>query len=242
MQYSAKTHIGLKRRNNEDAFACAAEHGVFVIADGMGGMARGEEASRMAADQMRAGLLARLDPAFGTHETHLPQTLEQVMRTVQDHVAAQNGDRADVMGTTLLAAVIAGHRIHYAHSGDSRAYVISPDRRITLMTRDQTLAQRKIDRGEDPVRATATHGHILTNYIGIFGQLSPEVSERSLGPGDIVLLCTDGLTDMVCDEEIADIVTGKITEADRTANDLIERANANGGRDNITVIVVHPDG
>ena len=241
MQYAAKTHIGLKRRTNEDAYACAAEHGLFVIADGMGGMARGEEASRMAADQMRAGIVARLDPAFSAVSIDLKETLEHVMHAVQDHVAAQNGDRADTMGTTLLAVLVSDGALHYAHSGDSRAYVISSDGRIDRLTKDQTLAQRKIDRGADPVEANATHGHILTNYIGIFGRVEPEVSNRTLNPGDTIVLCTDGLTDMVPEEEIAETVTGALPDVERVADDLVARANANGGRDNTTVIVIRPD-
>lgn len=242
MQYAAKTDIGLQRRNNEDAYACVPEHGLFIVADGMGGMARGEVASQMAASQMCAGLVARLDPAFGPAGVDLRAALEKVIHSVQYHVAAENDDRADTMGTTLLAAIVHDENLHYAHAGDSRLYVISSGGDIERLTCDQTMAQRMIERGEDPVEANATHGHILTNYIGMSGRIDPEIAGRSLDAGDTVLLCSDGLTDMVTESEIARIVTQASPDLDRTANDLIGEANANGGRDNITVVLIRPAG
>ncbi len=243
MRHSAKSHIGLQRDNNEDAHACAPELGLFIVADGIGGLARGEVASRMAADQLLAGIIARCDPTFGASTSPYGDILRDAIAKVQEHVRAENDDNRDKvpMGTTLVAVLIADGTTHFANVGDSRLYAVSRSGEIEQVTKDQTLAQRKIDRGEDAEEATRLHGHIVTNYIGTASPFLPEIGARSLAAGDTMLLCTDGLTDMVQDDVIAKIVNGHASDVDAAASELIERANEHGGRDNITVVVIQPD-
>ena len=240
----ARSHIGLVRDNNEDAFACAPEHGLFVIADGMGGLARGEVASRMAADKLLAGAIARRDPTFCPVTATHREILTQAIRSAHEEVHGENADAPDKvpMGTTATAVMIADGAAHYAHAGDSRLYVISQTGAIEQVTTDQTVARRMIERGEDPVRATRSHGHILTNYVGINGTFTPQSGSRELASGDVLLMCTDGLGDLVADDEIAAIITDAVPDLERAADALIDRANAHGGRDNITVILVQPAG
>lgn len=242
MHYSAKTHTGLVRKNNEDAVACEPDLGLFVIADGMGGLARGEVASRMAAERLLAGVIARSTPAFGPATAPPEEILLAAINAAQVHVFGENTDAPDraPMGTTATAIWIAGGVAHYVHAGDSRLYVISASSGIGQVTKDQTVAQRMIDRGEDPVRATETHGHVLTTFIGTHGLFKPSSGSRDLSPGDTALLCTDGLTDMVSDTQIEDIVSQHRGDPETVADALIVRAIENGGRDNITVIVIQP--
>ena len=242
MDHSAKTHIGQVRDTNEDAFACAAERGLFVIADGMGGLDRGEVASRMAADQLLAGIVARLDPVFGPEEQDREQLLSDAIHRVQNQVDMENAadPAAGEMGTTAIALLLERDSLHYVHAGDSRIYVIGAAGTIEQVTKDQTVAQRMIDRGEDPAYATALHGHILTNFIGIGAPLDPKTGSRRIATGELVVMCTDGLSDMVTDGEIAAIVADDGADVDAIAQALIDRANENGGRDNVTVIVIRP--
>lgn len=244
LRHIARSHIGLVRGNNEDAFACAPEHGLFVIADGMGGLARGEVASRLAADKLLAGAIARLDPTFGPATVSHQEILNQAITSAQEEIHAENTDAPEKvpMGTTATAVTIAGGAVHYAHAGDSRLLVISQTGAIEQVTTDQTVAQRMIERGEDPVRAARSHGHILTNYIGINGIFTPQTGSRELAPGDVLLMCTDGLSDLVAEDEIAAIVSDAAPDLERAADALIDRANAHGGRDNITVILIQPAG
>ena len=242
LNHIARSHIGLVRENNEDAFACSAEHGLFVIADGMGGLARGEVASRMAADKLLAGAIARCDPAFGPVSATHREILSQAINSAHEEVHGENADAPDKvpMGTTATAVTIADGVAHYAHAGDSRLYAISQSGQIEQITTDQTVAQRMIERGEDPVRAARSHGHILTNYVGINGSFAPETDSRDLAPGDILLMCTDGLSDLVAQDEIAAIVTDAAPDLAHIAGALIDRANEQGGGDNITVILIQP--
>lgn len=242
MRHIAKSHIGLERGNNEDAFACAPEFGLFVIADGMGGLARGEVASRMAADQLLAGAIARTDPVFGAANAAPPDILLQAIQAVQRQIAGDNASskKSEAMGTTATAVMIEGDVVHYVHAGDSRLYAVTRSGVISQLTRDQTVAQRMIDRGEDPVRATAFHGHVLTNYVGTEGAFTTLTGTHRLDRGDSLLLCTDGLSDLVGDDEIAIIITRLAPDLESTADVLIERANQHGGRDNITVILIQP--
>lgn len=244
MRHAARTHIGLVRETNQDVHACAPDRGFFVIADGMGGLCDGEEASRMAADLMLAGLSARCDPVFGPVTSSYEDVLTQTIRMAQEHVAAENDTRQEArsMGTTLIGSIFSGTHMHYAHSGDSRIYIQPASAPIIQLTKDQTVAQKMIDRGEDPARATALHGHILTNFIGVAGAFEPLIAEQRISVSDTVLLCTDGLTDMVEDAEIGDIVAGGGHDVEAIADTLIARALDNGGRDNITVIVIQPEG
>ena len=243
MHHIAKSHIGLQRDNNEDTFALAPELGLFVIADGMGGLARGEVASRVAAEKLLAGAIARCDPAFGPATATHEEILTQAIKSAQAEIHGENAENLDKapMGTTAAAVLIADGTVHYTYAGDSRIYAVSPAGRIEQVTKDQTVAQRMIERGEDPVRATQSHGHLLTNYIGTNGVFTPQTDNRDLSPGDILLMCTDGLSDLVADDEIAAIITDAAPDFERTADALIDRANAEGGRDNITVILIRPD-
>lgn len=239
MRHAAKSHIGLVRENNEDAYACAPELGLFVIADGLGGMARGEVASRMAADHICAGITARHDPAFDTAEVLRNAIIKAHEEVLADNKAAERF--ADEMGTTATALMLVDGTAYFAHAGDSRIYAVSPPGSITQVTTDQTMAQRMIDRGEEREYSIAYHGHILTNFIGIKTPFSPETGTRSVANGDTFLLCTDGLTDMVTESDIAAIAGSAMPDPERAADALIERALENGGRDNVTVIVVRPE-
>ena len=184
LRHIAKSHMGLVRENNEDAFVCAPEHQLFVIADGMGGLPRGEVASRMAADKLLAGAIARRDTTFGPVTATHREILTQAIASAQEEVHGENSVAPDglPMGTTVTAVMVADGAAHYVHAGDSRLYVVSQTGAICQLTTDQTAAQRMIDRGDDPVRAARSHGHILTNYVGTNGSFTPQSGSRELIP------------------------------------------------------------
>lgn len=243
MRHSAKSHVGLVRAGNEDAYACDAERGLFVIADGMGGLARGEMASRQAADLMLEALAARIDPVLGGPGGRPETLLLDAISIVQAH-AVEDNERSgldDQMGTTLIGLAVTGSRITYAHSGDSRLYAVSPSGQMVQVTRDQTLAQRMIDGGEPVAEMSALYGHILTNHVGMSGTFEPEIASLEIPAGATLLLCTDGLTDMVGDEEIAAIIAAGGNDTEQIAERLVQSALDHGGRDNVTVIVVQYD-
>lgn len=242
MHCAARTDTGRVRKANEDSFALDAELGLFVVADGMGGMAHGEVASRLAADAMFDGLKSRCDPVLGPVNTTFERILEELIELAHQRVVAENHKRPrfDGMGTTLIGAVIDGGMLHFAHSGDSRIYLCPQSRPIRQLTHDQTLEQDMLRRGLDRELA-ARRSHILTHYIGVEGALSPQLGHHPLDEPSTLILCTDGLSDMLPDAEIGDIVDEGGADVDVIADTLVAEANARGGRDNITVIVIQPD-
>lgn len=244
MRYSARTDTGQVREHNEDTFACAPERGLFIIADGMGGHARGEMASRLASDRALEAVTARYDPALPGVEWDFPGILSSAINDAHAQVVAENRGLFghDAMGTTLIAVIATADTLHYAHAGDSRLYVVPASGGIAQVTRDQTVAQQKIDQGEETPNTVRFYGHLLSSYIGTDKRFTPVIDRRTIDRGDIFILCTDGLTDMVPDEEIGEIATANAGEVDAIADTLIARANDNGGRDNITVIVLDPSG
>jgi len=240
MHCAIKTDVGRHRSSNEDRYGVDAGLGILVIADGMGGHERGEVASRLAVetalDFLRRGLA--VPPSAAQEVDMLRSAALLAHRRVLLENANAGGRRA--MGTTLIVASIRERNLHYAHVGDSRLYVISPSGGIEQLTRDQTLAQQLRDRGEDPARITAQENASLLQAVGLEGFIVPATGSRRLGDGETLLLCTDGLSDLVADAEMAATLTSCDGDLERAAEDLVERANAAGGLDNITVVIARP--
>jgi protein phosphatase len=217
----------------------------MVIADGMGGMAAGERASLVA---IHAGLKLLLESprwAIEFDEQETPQLIDRMrdyFYRVDD--ALVRHARADSsltgMGTTLTLAYSAGADAFVVHAGDSRAYLFH-DGELRPLTRDHTVAQRLADLGEIRPEEVDTHStrHILTNYAGGSPRgIAPEITTVKIADGDRLLLCSDGLTGMVDDAEIAAIL-GRHADPEATARALVDRALERGGRDNVTVVLAH---
>ena len=241
-----RSDIGLVRTMNQDAFVTMDHLGFWALADGMGGHAGGEIAaqSAIATAAARAELFA--DPLRNGHCT--PQDfLRDVMTQAHDAVLerARLEPRLARMGTTLVTLLItsgATPTAHLAHVSDSRGYLFR-DGRLTQSTRDHTLIETYLAHGVVTPAAAKTHPdrHVLTKAIGIAHSAEPDHSTYTLAPSDTLLLCSDGLTKMLEDADIADIMTRAQGDPTRICDRLIDTALARGGEDNVTVIVIaHP--
>jgi serine/threonine protein phosphatase PrpC len=222
------THTGRQRRHNEDNYY--PQPPVFVVADGMGGAQAGEVASDLAVQAFKAGL-----PDDGSPEERLAEVIRAANQRI--HAMAHADLERAGMGTTVVAAYLGDREVAIAHVGDARAYLFR-DGELTPLTHDHTLVQALIDQGRITTEEAAVHPQrsIITRAVGPEPQVDVETHTFPLQPADVVLLCSDGLTSMVDEGAITDILrsTPKLKAAGRA---LIDAANAAGGRDNITVIL-----
>ena len=225
----AKTDTGRQRRGNED---CAlARPPVFVVADGMGGAQAGEVAAGIAVEAFTQGL-----PGSGPVEERLASRAREANQRIF-HLASTQRERAG-MGTTLTAAYLDDSRLAIAHVGDSRAYLFR-DGKLTRLTQDHSLVDELVRRGKLTEEEAAEHPQrsIITRALGPEPDVDVDTWTYPVASGDLLLLCSDGLTSMVSEERVAEILAG--TDAlDGAAQALIDEANRAGGRDNITVILV----
>lgn len=233
-------HVGRYRSVNQDFVVVDWSRGVAVLADGMGGHNAGEVASEMAATFVCKSLtawLARVEPT--TASRRLPLKLEQAIQKASWGLF----DRASLdpllrgMGTTIVVAVVRGRRVVIGHVGDSRAYLFRDDAMLQL-TQDHTVFQRDILMGRTSPehRSRSDSRRTLTRAVGVTGDVIPEVKKYALRSGDRILLCSDGLTEMLPDHEIAKIMRNR---SGLVAAELVARANEAGGKDNISVVVIN---
>lgn len=242
LQIAGCTDPGRMRARNEDAIGEDAELGLMVLADGMGGHSGGDVASRIAVDT----ILAELRQALGrgsaqeesTEETGLQvrEAIIQANRTI--HEAAAGDVRNTGMGTTLAVVLLRGGRMTLAHVGDSRIYRFR-NGQLEQMTVDHTLIQELVDRGlcsADQAR-TSLNRNLVTRALGIDSTVAVDIREEQVMPGDIYLLCSDGLNDMLEDATIEDILSRHQTDLSEASRKLVQQANESGGRDNISVMI-----
>lgn len=233
------TDVGRVRKGNEDSFLVDSGRGVFLVADGMGGHAAGEIASAIAAQTVGGALLDGVDR--GLEADALAQAMVQSFRTadqaIADHVA-QNPTTLG-MGTTVTACVTCTDGTYrIGHIGDSRAYLMRGGR-LAQVTTDHTWVQREVDEGRLTPSGARRHrlSHILSRALGAEPSDDPDILSGQLFPGDLLLLCSDGLTGMLTDRMIGKVLPLDIRLADRAA-ELIRQANERGGKDNITAVLV----
>jgi serine/threonine protein phosphatase PrpC len=241
------TDPGMVRSHNEDSVAADPRTGVVVLADGMGGYNAGEVASGMATTVIVTEMqqsLATLSPTQIDPQTNqeLAARLvrEQVLKAnTSIYQAAQSQAQYAGMGTTLVVCLFFDNRVLVAHLGDSRLYLMR-DGEFKQVTRDHSLLQEQIDAGLiSPEQAKhAQHKNLVTRALGIDPSVEPEIHEYATKPGDIYLLCSDGLCDMVDDEDIGMAVQALGANLNLAAQQLVQMANDNGGRDNVSVILV----
>lgn len=232
------TDVGKVRAHNEDHCAVLTEHGLFVVADGMGGQLAGEVASRMAVDILCEQLLCPNEdaPFPDTAANRMVAAIRLANRTI--HTAGETNPDWKNMGTTVVAAEIADARLLVAHVGDSRCYLLR-DRNILQLTEDHSLVAEQQRRGliSKEEAATSRMKNVITRAVGAFAEVNPDVHEVDLLAGDRVLLCSDGLSNMVADEELLAVAARHDDPGDACAQ-MVAMANQRGGRDNITVILV----
>lgn len=243
----SQTHPGMVRSHNEDSVATEPACGLVVLADGMGGYNAGEVASGIAVSvlateikhSMESLLPEEADPFSG--EDNAVVMLRDYVQKANSSIfhAAESQPQYSGMGTTIVSALFYDNRVAVAHVGDSRMYrlrngVFEP------ITRDHSLLQEQIDSGmisKEDAR-TSKNKNLVTRAVGIDAEVDAEVHVYDVQVGDLYLLCSDGLNDMVSDEEIGDTLQMLQANLSLAAEQLIQLANDNGGRDNVSVILV----
>ena len=241
-----QSHPGMVRAHNEDTIFVDGA-GLAILADGMGGYNAGEVASGIAVSVIKEGLLPELASGrdlskvdVHTGLTHAALLLQQQIAAANKGIyeAAQNRPECAGMGTTVVAAVFHGTRVSIAHIGDSRCYRLRGGR-FEQLTRDHSLLQEQIDSGQiTPDQARfSLNKNLVTRALGIEAIVPGDIAEYRVEPDDIYLLCSDGLTDMVDTEVVHGVVDEQRATLEGAATQLIELANQNGGRDNISVIL-----
>lgn len=258
LNVDAQTHPGMTGKNNEDRYAVASfvvdkkdrTPVLFaVLADGIGGHRAGEVAAELAVNHM-------MQAVAHSDGRHIQDTIEEAVVEASDAIAAHSQSNPSLkgMGATCAAAWIIGDRLHTAYVGDSRIYLMRGGR-IQQLTVDHTWVQEAIDRGVLTPEAARVHPnvHVIRRYLGspsppepdfrlkLFNDEGNQNAENNQGfqllPNDVLLLCSDGLTDLVWNDEILEVVRSK-PNVKESARALVELANARGGHDNITVILI----
>ena len=247
LRFALKSHPGKVRPLNEDAVGADPNIGLFVLADGLGGYNAGEVAATMAVSSLLSGLGVALERAHSHEDGNFDpaQALRDGLVQLNDEIfrAALNSTMYEGMATTAVVAWFLGGRLWVAHAGDSRLYRFR-NGALHQITRDHSFSQELLDAGmisEDEARVLPAK-NLVTRAVGASPVLEPEVHDYDLESGDIILMCSDGLTEMVENHAIAALVGADTVDIAQAARRLVDRANEAGGRDNTSVILVRVDG
>jgi PPM family protein phosphatase len=247
IEVAGETNVGRKRNHNEDNFAIMADYGLFIVADGMGGHASGEVASKMAVDSMQEFFSQtqddpertwpyKMDRSKGYEENRLITGIK--LANLRIYETAQRESKKRGMGTTFVSICTANDGVYVAHVGDSRVYRFR-DGKIEALTEDHSLLNDyiKMKRLTAEEIQNFPHKNVIVRALGMKESVKVDCFLDKPEIGDVYVLCTDGLSGPVTDEEIRDIMYSNRHDLNNVSKGLIERANKNGGPDNITVIL-----
>lgn len=247
LRFALKSHPGKIRPLNEDAVGADPNIGLFILADGLGGYNAGEVASTMAVSSLLSGLGAELQRAHIRDDTSFDpaNALRDALVSMNEEIfrAALHSAVYEGMATTAVVAWFLGGRLWVAHAGDSRLYRFRSGA-LQQITRDHSFSQELLDAGmisEEEARVLPAK-NLVTRAVGASPTLEPEVHDYDVEAGDIILMCSDGLTEMVTNEGIGAVVGADVQDIAQAARRLIDDANEAGGRDNCSVILVRVDG
>src|SRR5450432_1915360 len=247
IRYAAKTDVGMKRTHNEDYFSLLEEDQLFLVADGMGGHASGEVASKMAAESIQEFFTRTKDDdvtwpyKMDRHLSYIENRLVVGVKLANQRIfeAALKDLRLKGMGTTIVGGQIVGDKLYIAHVGDSRCYRLRGGQ-IQQMTRDHSLLEDYKDAKpgmSDEEQRKFPHKNVITRALGMRETVQVDIHVQDIQDGDVYIFCSDGLSGMIEDETIAKVF--KTTPDLETAvASMIEAANAAGGTDNITVLAL----
>jgi protein phosphatase len=241
------THVGLKRPLNEDSFCSNVDEGLYVVADGMGGHAHGEVASRLAVETIEEFIKLTsgdadvtwpygIDDNLSLNGNRLKTAIRFANQKLIEHARSSAG--CEGMATTVVAVLVDGNLAEVAHVGDSRIYLVR-DEQITRVTSDHSWVNEQVQSGIINSEQARNHPlrNVVTRALGGRPDIEVDMQVLEMKSGDRLLLCSDGLTTMLDDEEILRIVLGGDGGVDQT-DQLIEAANASGGEDNTTAILL----
>ena len=239
-QFAGKTDIGRVRQGNEDALFSDEERGVFIVADGMGGHVAGEVASQMVAETVGLGVSGAVEEGLrgSDLEARTLELIKEANRKILER--ADNEPEKRGMGTTLTLLTILPESVYLMDQvGDSRAYLLR-DGVLRQITRDHTVVQQQVDRGALTPEQAREHplSHILTRALGTENSVEADTYGDSTELGDLFLLCSDGLSGMLPDDQIHEILSNPTEDLQEIADALIDAANRAGGLDNVTALVV----
>lgn len=233
------TDIGKKRKLNEDYVFTSREpignlSNVFIVADGMGGHKAGDYASKYTVET----IVAEIQRSF---EKNPVKILSKAIEIANAHIRAKSmeDESLEGMGTTVVAATLMGKYLQVANVGDSRLYVMNEE--IKQITRDHSLVEEMVRMGGIDRQEARNHPdkNIITRAIGVSDKVEVDFFSVELKPGDIILMCSDGLTNMLEDEEIR-MILKESNDLESKAGELVKTANNNGGKDNIAIILIEP--
>jgi protein phosphatase len=247
IRYAAKTDVGMKRTHNEDYFSLIEDEQLFLVADGMGGHASGEVASKMAAETI-SEFYQRTKDEEATWPFKMDRSLSYIENRLVCSIKLANlrifetscrDIRYKGMGTTIVGVLVCGDKAYVGHVGDSRCYRLR-DGVIEQLTRDHSLLEdykeAKPDMTEEEER-NFPHKNVITRALGMRETVQVDVRAHQIQDGDIYVLCSDGLSGMVIDNQIHQIVD-KAASLERAVAELTDSANRNGGTDNITTLLL----
>lgn len=247
VEAAGETNVGMKRNHNEDNYAIISDEDLFIVADGMGGHASGEIASQMAIDTMRDFFRAtgqdpeatwpyKMDKTRGYQENRLITGIKLANLRIFESAQRNAGQRG--MGTTVVALLAIEDGVLVGHVGDSRVYRLR-EGKLTQLTEDHSLLNDyiKMKRLTPEEIANFPHKNVIVRALGMKESVKVDCFLDKPEPGDVYMLCTDGLSGPVSDDEIREITSGANGNLHDASQSLIERANSRGGPDNITVIL-----
>lgn len=230
------TDKGLRRDSNQDSCLVNRELGLFIVADGMGGHSGGEVASSLAVETVEKIILEPDSPKKSPRELIL-KCYEEASRSIFDKAANERPELAG-MGTTMVVAYIRGKHLYIGNVGDSRCYLFKRPH-LWQITEDHSLINEQMRSGgmtEEQVRQFVGR-NVITRSVGYEREVYPDIIEREIFPGEIFLICSDGLSSLVEDARISEILNQNTP--DKAVKACVEQALANGGDDNVTVMLVH---
>jgi serine/threonine protein phosphatase PrpC len=243
-----RTDVGRRRKINEDSFLVSPETGLFAVCDGMGGHNAGEVASRMAVETIsafvqRSAVEREITWPWGldANLSFDANRLKSAIRLANARVfqAADNREELTGMGTTVVTALVSGNVMTIGSAGDSRCYLVR-DGALKQLTRDDSWVSAAL--GEGILNSDDVEHHplrnVITKAVGARDAIDLDVLEQDLRPGDLVMLCSDGLHGMVNDQEIERILLASPASLEETSARLVDAANEAGGRDNVTVVLL----
>jgi protein phosphatase len=224
------------RSSNEDAYGIYPDLSLYIVADGLGGHAGGEVASRIAVEAIREGIFRGCNTPSET-KNHMIKTMKEAGEKII--LEAERGHNIDGMGTTAVVVKIEEDKAIVAHVGDSRAYLVRGGT-ITQITKDHTVVEEYVRLGLLAPQDAICHPsrHILSRALGISGDVDVDTAEIRLTADDTMILCTDGLTNMLSERDMLDTILELRPSPEKITERLISIANKNGGIDNITVITI----
>jgi len=247
IEYAGKTHVGMKRDHNEDSFQLVPDVNLFVVADGMGGHAAGEVASNIAVEEIaeffrmterdeEATWPFKMDRARNYDENRLATGIMLCNQRIRE--AADLDARRKDMGTTIVTTYFKADAAFVGHVGDSRVYRLR-EGVLEQITEDHSLLNQylKAKKLTEEEIENFPHKNVISRALGMKDRVEIDVSVQKSLPGDIYLLCSDGLSGMIKDAQMQEILVSSLDDLEKATELLIEAANANGGQDNVTVVL-----